>query len=103
MLDIFLALNGQWRCRVFFEIDKPFDAVSFRMARDQFVSMSKYAANEIIRHANVNCSAWSVCKNVDPAAHGKHRCLGSSLPGLTRQSIVLAIFSIDGCAGQARA
>jgi hypothetical protein len=99
---------------VFLEIDKPLDAVSFGMPRDQPISMGKDAANKIICHANVDCSAWPICEDVDPATHVGHRCLGSSLPGnspsktgvnalMTRQSIVLREFSTDGCAGQARA
>src|SRR5438445_4488490 len=86
MLDIFLALNGQRRRRVFFEIDKPFDVVSFRVAWDQSASMSKGTANEVIRHADVDCSARSICKNVDPATHRRLRCSDSSLPGLRREA-----------------
>jgi hypothetical protein len=74
-------LNSQWRCRVFFEINKLLDAVSFRVAWDQSVSMRKYAADEIVGYPDVDRAAWTICKNVDPAAHIGYRCLGSSLPG----------------------
>ncbi|SHK02858.1 hypothetical protein SAMN05444159_2222 [Bradyrhizobium lablabi] len=70
MLDVVLALNGITDVIEFFEIDQSLQPVPLGEAIDESGAMFEAAANEVVRHANIEDAVGSIGQKINvPACH----------------------------------
>ena len=67
MLHVVLALDRKLDILVLFEVDQPFQSVSFREAWNRSRSMFMHASDEIVCHANVKRAIRTVRQYINPA------------------------------------
>ena len=65
MFHILFPLKGGMRRLVSFKIHELVDAVSFRVTLYDFLLMFKHAAHQIARHADLDRSTGTTCKDID--------------------------------------
>jgi hypothetical protein len=68
MLDVVFALDGRLNCFVKLEIDKAFDGVSLRKARDQSIPVFVDSPDKIACHPNVQDAVGCTGHDVNVAA-----------------------------------
>jgi hypothetical protein len=84
VLDVLFALERSDGGIVRFVVDELLHSISPRKAADKSFAMFVNAANEIVRHPDVQRSAGAAGENVDPVIYARSACAG-----LTRASIYL--------------
>src|SRR5258708_1739861 len=86
MLDIFLSLDRENRRVVPLEIDQLFQTVLLRKARHHAFAMLMDAANQIVRHTDVERASGHIRKNVNVIVchRGKRSWIAGSSPAMTR-------------------
>jgi hypothetical protein len=65
LLHCFLALNGKMNVSKVVVPNQPMNAILFGEAFDHTILVLGNPAKQIATHANVECSIWLACKDVD--------------------------------------
>ena len=111
MFANFIALDGDRRRGVLFEIDQYVDVMLFAETVDGFGFVLVNASDEIVRYSGIKASVfcWQVCKRtrssfldfwVKPGNHELEGALGSSVPDVLQKPFGGDFVANAGCLGE---